>query len=108
LLFVHIFEVTLGKIHFGFFTSETIVQCSHHRPNTFCPNFGSYIWQNPIQLFDDTFHPFLKVGGGVKANPSTAAAVKNYYGKNKTKCLNGKLNDYLLHITLMVFYSFAT
>jgi len=55
LLFVHIFDVTLGKIH-----------------------FGSYIWQNPIQLFNDIFHQFLEgVGVCVKAIPSTAAAVKN-------------------------------
>jgi len=69
----------LGKIHISFLTAETIVWCTHHRPNTFCPNFGSYIWQNPIQLFDDIFHPFLEgvgVGGGVKAILGTAAAVK--------------------------------
>ena len=63
-----------------FLTAETIVYCAHHRPNTSCLNFGSYIWQNPIQLFDDIFHPFLEGGGCVcvKAIPSTAAAVKKY------------------------------
>jgi len=71
---------TLGKIHFGFFlTAEPIVECTHHRPNTFCLNFGSYIQQNPIQLFGDIFHLFLEGGGCVcvKAIPSTAATVKN-------------------------------
>jgi len=52
-------------------------------PNTFCLNFGSYIRQNPIQLFDNIFHPFLEGGGGVKAIPSTAAAVKNTFRFDK-------------------------
>jgi len=62
----------------AFLTTETIIYCVHHRPNTFCPNFGSYIRQNPIQLFDDIFHPFFEgcVCVCVKAIPSTAAVVK--------------------------------
>jgi len=52
------------KIILAFLMAEPIVKCAHHRPNTFCPNFGSYIWQNPIQLFDDIFHLFLEGGGG--------------------------------------------
>ncbi len=46
LLIAHILEVTLGKIYFGILMPETIVLCAHHKSNTFCQNFGSYIWQN--------------------------------------------------------------
>jgi len=48
--------------------------------NTFCSNFGSYIQQKPIQLFDNIFHPFLEGCGVcvcVKVIPSTVASVKN-------------------------------
>ncbi len=46
-------------------------------------SFGSYIQTNPILLFGNIFHLFLE--GGVKAIPSTAAAVKKRLGRNPKK-----------------------
>ncbi len=36
--------------------------------NAVCPNFGSFIWQKSMRLFDDIYHLFLEGDRKCKAN----------------------------------------